>query len=156
MQQQTAQYEEDFFAWTQAQAAVLRAKHWSELDIANLAEELESLGKSERREVDHRFDVLLLHLLKWCYQPSGRQVGHSWRLSIREQRRQLRRILADNRTLRNRVPVQLPESYANARLDASDETGLPLATFPPTCPWTVAQVLDEAFWPEERAEERPR
>jgi hypothetical protein len=152
MPRRTAHYEEDFFAWTQAQAALLRAKQWSELDIANLVEELESLGKSERREVDHRFDVLLTHLLKWCYQPSGRQVGHSWRLSIREQRRQLRRILEDNRTLRNRVSGHMPESYANARLDASDETGLPLATFPQTCPWTVAQVLDEAFWPEAPSE----
>jgi uncharacterized protein DUF29 len=69
-------------------------------------------------------------------------------LTIREHRRQLTRLLRDNPSLRQRVPSGVPESYANARLDASDETGLPLATFPDICPWTMEQVLDESFWPE--------
>jgi hypothetical protein len=153
MQQKTAHYEEDFVAWTQEQAALLRAEQWTALDIANLAEELESLGKSEHRELEHRLDVLLLHLLKWRYQPSGRQTGHSWRATIREQRRQLTRLLRDSPSLRLRVPTLLLESYANARLDASDETGVPLETFPVTCPWTVAQVLHEHFWLDEPPDE---
>jgi ribosomal protein L29 len=148
MSTRTPQYDEDFYAWTQHQATLLREEKWQNLDYSNLAEELESLGKSEYRELEHRLDGLLMHLLKWRYQPSGRQTGHSWRSTIREHRRQLARLLRDSPSLRPRVPSVLPESYANARLDASDETGLPLRTFPDICPWTMEQVLDETFWPE--------
>jgi hypothetical protein len=150
MHQRTPHYDEDFYAWTQAQAALLRTEKWAELDVPNIAEELESLGKSEYRALESRLDGLLRHLLKWCYQPAGRQTGHSWRATIRDHRRQVTRLLRDNPSFRRRVPPQLRESYANARVDASDETGLPLATFPVTCPWTVEDILDEAFWPEER------
>jgi hypothetical protein len=148
MHQKTPCYDEDFYGWTQVQAALLRAENWAALDIPNIAEELESLGRSEYRELEHRLDVLLMHLLKWCYQPAGRQRGQSWRLTIREQRRQIARLLRDNRSMRPRVEPLFPENYANARLDASDETGLRLATFPETCPWTLAEILDETFWPE--------
>jgi hypothetical protein len=147
----TPRYDEDFYAWTQHQAALLREEKWQALDYPNLAEELESLGKSDWRELEHRLDGLLMHLLKWRYQPSGRQTGHSWRSTIREHRRQLTRVLRDSPSLRPRVPQVLPESYANARLDASDETGLPLGTFPETCPWTIDQIFDEGFWPEAEA-----
>ena len=105
------------------------------------------MGRSEHRELEHHLDVLLMHLLTWHYQPSGRQTGHSWRSTIREHQRQFARLLRDNPSLRPRVATVLPESYANARLDASDETGLPLATFPETCTWTPEQVLDAEFWP---------
>jgi hypothetical protein len=141
-------YDEDFYAWTQHQAVLLRQEQWQDLDYPNLAEELESLGKSESRALEHRLDGLLMHLLKWRYQPSGRLTGQSWRLTIREHRRQLLRLLRDNPSFRRRMPAVLVESYANAREDASDETGLPLATFPDTCPWTADQVLDHTFWPE--------
>jgi len=141
-------YEYDFFAWTQTTGALIRAGKWYDLDREALAEEVESLGRSEYRELEHRLDGLLMHLLKWHYQPSGRQTGHSWRSTIREHRRQLTRLLRDSPSLRPRMATVLPENYANARVDASDETGLPLATFPQACPWTVVQVLDEDFWPE--------
>ena len=141
-------YEHDFFQWTQTTAALIRQGKWHEVDPESVAEELESLGKRDWRELRHRLDGLLMHLLKWRYQPSMRQTGHSWRLTIREHRRQLIVLLEDSPSLRPRVPTVVPNSYANARIDASDETGLPLATFPTACPWTVDQILDESFWPE--------
>ena len=85
-------YDQDFYAWTQQQAVLLRAKGvWRELDYGNLAEELESLGKRDRRELERRLEVLVMHLLKWCYQPERRERSRSWRSSIREQRRRLAR-----------------------------------------------------------------
>jgi hypothetical protein len=92
---------------------------------------------------------LLIHLLKWRYQPGKRQTGHSWYRSIREHRKQIGYILWDSPSLRRLVPALVAEEYGSARQDASHETRLPLATFPEVCPWTVEQVLDGEFWPEE-------
>lgn len=72
-------YDEDFYAWTQHQAALLRTEKWQDLDSTNLAEELESLGKRDLRELESRLEVLVMHLLKWCYQPERRERGRSWR-----------------------------------------------------------------------------
>jgi len=135
-------YAQDFYTWTKTTAALIRAGKWSALDREALAEEIESLGKSQHRELGSRLDVLLLHLLKWGYQPLER--SGSWRSTIRTQRRELRRLLQQNPGL----PSAVADGYPDARLDASDETGLPLATFPATCPWTLEQVLDADFWPE--------
>jgi len=139
-------YEQDFYAWTQTTAGLIRAGKWRDLDPEALAEEVESLGKSQHRELGSRLDVLVLHLLKWCYQPRDR--SGSWRSTIRTQRRELRRLLQQNPSLRPLVPNAVADGYPDARLDAGDETGLPLATFPAACPWTSAQVLDADFWPE--------
>jgi len=139
-------YAQDFYTWTKTTAALIRAGKWSALDREALAEEIESLGKSQHRELGSRLVVLLLHLLKWGYQPLER--SGSWRSTIRTQRRELRRLLQQNPGLRPLVPSAVADGYPDARLDASDETGLPLATFPATCPWTLEQVLDADFWPE--------
>jgi hypothetical protein len=141
-------YDEDFYAWTQEQAALLRAKKWRELDYGNLAEELEALGKRDRRELEHRLEVLVMHLLKWRYQPERRERSRGWRSTIREQRRRLTRLLRDSPSLRSEVPALLDDGYPHACGKALDETRLPPETFPPTCPWTAVQVLDDAFWPE--------
>jgi Domain of unknown function DUF29 len=143
----TAGYDEDFYTWTQAQAALLREGAWQELDMLNLAEEIESLGKSDRRALRSHLEGLLMHLLKWQYQPRRRQSGHSWYSTIAEHRKQIVYIIEDSPSLRRLVPSLLTE-YPGARQRASDETHLPLATFPDVCPWTAAQVLDAGFWPE--------
>ena len=155
MRTSTALYDQDFYAWTQEQAALLREGKWHELDLANLAEEIESLGKRETRELEHRLEVLVLHLLKWRYQPDKRRTGHSWEDTIREQRRRLARLLTQNRTLRDTVPSVLDESYAYVRARASRQTRLPLITFPETCPWNHKQVLDTDFWPDGPHENDP-
>jgi hypothetical protein len=142
-------YEQDFYAWTQHQAALLRARKVQTLDLANLAEEIESLGRSDKRELGNRLRILVLHLLKWCYQPDGRLEGHSWEDTIWEQRTQLMLLLEESPSLQRELPARLARHYPLARRDAARETGLPLPTFPATCPWPLARVLDETFWPEE-------
>ena len=140
-------YDEDFYAWTQAQAALLRDEKGAEIDYRNLAEEIESLGKREQHELEHRLMRLLQHLLKWQY-PSIRR-GRSWRSTIVEQRQRIAKRLHESPSLRPLVSTVLAEEYPLARLKASAETRLEEATFPATCPWTVAEVLDETFWPGE-------
>ena len=142
-------YEEDFYAWTQTTAALIREGKWHDLDREAVAEEIESLGKSDWRELASRIAVLLRHLLKWRYQPERRQRGRSWRSTIWEQRSRLRRLLRQSPSLAPLVPLTLQEEYAEARQRASEETGLSLATFPETCPWQAQEVLDVDFWPEE-------
>jgi uncharacterized protein DUF29 len=148
MRTNTALYDQDFYAWTQEQAARLREGALHDLDVTNLAEEIESLGKSDRRALGSHLRNLVLHLLKWHWQPPGRYPGYSWRASIRNARAEIAVLLEDSPRLRREVSGLLSRWYPLARLDASDETGLPLATFPEACPWTPEQVLDEAFWPE--------
>jgi glyoxylase-like metal-dependent hydrolase (beta-lactamase superfamily II) len=143
-----AAYETDFYAWTQAQAEALRTKDWPALDVDHLAEEIESLGKRDRRAVESDLEVRLRHGLKWVYQPERR--SGSWRRTLTVTRQRLARVLRDNPSLREQLPVLLPVAYAEAREVAAAETGLPLATFPETCPWDLAQVLDTDFWPEDR------
>jgi hypothetical protein len=145
----TSLYDTDFYAWTLEQAALLRDGKVQALDLANLAEEIESLGKSDRRALGNHLQGLVMHLLKWHYQPSGRQTGHSWRDSIYNHREAIHDLLDDSPSLRRHVSALLERHYPRSRRKAADETGLPPATFPETCPWTPDQVLDEDFWPEQ-------
>ena len=142
----TSLYEADFYAWATQQASMLRAGNLSALDIANIAEEIESRGKSERRELISRLTVLLQHLLKWQFQPGLR--GNSWRYTIKVQRRDLTRHLQDNPSLTAQLPAVLADAYASAALLAAGETGLPETTFPAECPWSYQQAADPDFWPE--------
>jgi Domain of unknown function DUF29 len=139
-------YDTDFYAWTQAQATALRAKDLATLDLDHLAEEIESVGASDRRAIRSHLRVLLMHALKWAYQPDRR--SESWRSSISTARIFIEETLHDSPSLHRFVPEALAWAYPHARRLAAAETGLPVATFPETCPWTLAQVLDEGFWPE--------
>jgi len=140
-------YDQDFYAWTQEQAALLREGAWHELDREHLVEEIESLGRSERKELRSYLEGLVLHLLKWRYQPDYR--SRSWRDSIEENRACIPECLQENPSLRPQLPTLLVECYPRARRKAARQTRLPLATFPETCPWTVEPLLDNAFWPEQ-------
>jgi Domain of unknown function DUF29 len=138
-------YDQDFYAWANEQARLLRAGDLSEVDILHVAEEIDSMGKAEKRELISRLAVLLAHLLKWQYQPERR--GVSWEVTIGNQRRALVRHLRDNPSLTARIPEALADAYGDARGDARAETFLPKATFPAECPWSFAQVMDEDFFP---------
>ena len=138
-------HDQDFYAWTNEQARLLREGRLAEADIAQIAEEIESLGKSEKRELISRLKVLLLHLLKWQFQPGLR--GNSWRATIKVQRRDLTRYLADNPSLAAQLPAVMEDAYMSAALLAFGETGLPESAFPAVCPWTYQQAADPSFWP---------
>ncbi len=139
-------YDADFYGWANEQAALLRAGRLSEADIANIAEEIESMGRSEKRELASRLAVLLTHLLKWRFQPGGR--GSSWRASIIVQRSRLSDHLDDNPSLKPRIPLALERAYREATVVAGDETKLGEAAFPPACPWSFDDILNPEFWPE--------
>ena len=141
-------YEQDFYAWLQETAGLLRAGKWQDIDATTLAEELDAVRSQERREALRRLRRLMQHLLKWQYQPAGRQTGHSWRSTIRTQRAALADMLEESPSMARELPTLLTKGYPLARQWASDDTHLPHATFPETCPWTAAQVLGAEFWPE--------
>ncbi len=140
-------YEEDFAAWSAEQAALIRAGRWAETDIEHLAEEIESLGKSDRRALAGHLEIVLMHLLKWQFQPARR--SSSWEVSIRNGRTEAQEILADSPSLRRLVPELVARRYRNARLNAAAETGLPAGSFPEDCPYSVEQILDFDFLPED-------
>lgn len=141
-------YDDDFYAWTQEQAAVLRDMRGinTRLDAENLAEEVADMGRAERRALASYATNLLMHLLKWGHQPDRRSA--SWRVTIRECRRQIDRLLADSPSLRGAFEAGLAEWYDDAREDAADETGLPLTTFPAAMDVPRDRLLDKDWLPE--------
>lgn len=138
-------YDRDFYQWTRDQADLLRGGRLTALDVEHLAEELESMGARERRELTNRLKVLIAHLLKWQCQPELR--SRSWDATIREQRLSLQDLLDDNPSLRPLLDDQLNRAYRLGRLLAVRETNLEESNFPPECPYSVAQVLDELYYP---------
>ncbi len=134
----TELYEADETAWLDAMAMLIAERRTSEFDLPNLQEYIESMAIRDRRETINRLIVLLMHILKWEYQPDART--GSWRSTIREQRRQLRSI-CERGVLRIHAEENLAEAYDNARLNASDETGLNVTEFSFECPWTLEQIL---------------
>ena len=138
-------YETDFHAWALANAALLRAGRVVEADVAHIAEELESMAGKDRKELTSRLMQLLWHLLKWQYQPE--RAGGSWASTINIQRAEIEVLLDENPSLHAILPERFAVAYAKARRFAAGETGLPAATFPDTCPFTIEQTLDPGFWP---------
>jgi hypothetical protein len=139
-------YDTDFYAWANEQAALLRAGRLSEADVENIAEEIESMGRSEKRELISRLTVLLVHLLKWRYQRSLR--GRSWTLTIGQQRRNLVKLLDANPSLKSLLNEALADAYEDARVDAERETRLKGSVFPPTSPFTFDDAISPDFWPD--------
>ena len=136
----------DFYAWSIEQAALLREGRAAEADLENIAEEIESMGQAEKRELVNCLTVLMLHLLKWRYQPSGR--GDSWRLSIAEARDEIADLLEDSPSLKANLDSAIASAYRDARREAAIETELAEETFPAHAPWTFFEAADESFWPD--------
>ncbi|HME83775.1 MAG TPA: DUF29 domain-containing protein [Roseiarcus sp.] len=139
-------YQTDFYAWAMEQAELLRAGRVSSADIANIAEEIESMGRAEKRELVNRLEILLLHLLKWRFQPGFRSA--SWNSTIREQRLRLLSHLRDNPSLKAKMDEALAEAYELAVIGAARETGLPEGDFPKCSPFRYEQAMDNRFWPD--------
>lgn len=139
-------YEQDFYAWTRHNAGLIREGRYGELDLEHIAEELESMGASERRELINRLGLLLAHLLKWHYQPLYR--GKSRELTIKEQQRRLQRLIDDNPSLKPYAATILGDAFGDAILMAAKETGLDESSFPESCPYSLEQLLNSEFLPE--------
>ncbi len=140
-------YEQDFFAWTQEQAQLLSDGSLSRIDVGHLIEELKLMGATEKRELSHRLEILLMHLLKWKYQSSKRTT--SWELTIKEQRKKLKVHLRDNPSLKNpdTFSERLFDAYDGAILKAAKETKLSYRAFPEVCEWSIEQILADDFYP---------
>jgi hypothetical protein len=139
-------YEQDFYRWLVENANLVRERRFAELDIENIAEELEALGRSEKRALLKRLAGLLMHLLKWQFQPAKRT--NSWKYTIEEQRREVLDLLADSPSLRYLLQQKFTNAYASAILKAAKEMRLEKTFFPATCPFSLEQALDENFWPD--------
>jgi hypothetical protein len=139
-------HDRDFHAWTLEQAHLLREGRWAEVDIVQIAEELESMGASERRALTNRLAVLMAHLLKWRFQPE--LCGNSWRNTIEVQRFEVRELLEDNPSLGTTLGERMEKAYIKSLLLAVRETGLSKQIFPSSCPFSADQLLGEDYWPE--------
>lgn len=141
-------YDADIALWSERQADLLRRLGQGErvndqVDWANVVEEIEALGRSDKREVFNRLAVICTHLLKWQYQPAGR--SSSWRGSVVEARLQIAELIEESPSLAPYPATQLTKAYTRGRRIAEAETGI--FDLPETCPWTIEQLLSHAFWP---------
>lgn len=135
----------DFNSWIDETTQLLRDRRWQEIDVEHLIEEIESLGKSEKRGISSQLTRLLLHLLKWQFQPQRR--SDSWIDSITDARTQIELALKDSPSLATYPAQQLQESYSRARRQAAKQTGINISTFPEECPYLLALVLNEDWLP---------
>lgn len=142
----TYTYDTDFYAWTQEQARLLREGQFDALDLMHLSEELEDLGKREKRSLNSHLAILLGHLLKWRYQPDSPH-RKSWHATITIQRRAVAKLLRDNPSLKPQVAGFVADAYPDGIDLAVAETPLDYDAFPKTCPWTEYQILGD-FWPD--------
>ncbi|WP_151193670.1 DUF29 domain-containing protein [Cysteiniphilum sp. JM-1] len=138
-------YERDFYAWAMKMAHALKARDIEQLDFDHLSEELEDMGVSQEREMESRLTVLIMHLLKWEHQPTYQ--SKSWSLTIKEQRRKIARRLKKTPSLKAKIEEMLDDVYGDAILAAQKETGLAESEFPACLPYTLAQLLDDEFYP---------
>jgi len=140
-----ADYEDDYWVWCLQQAELLRLGRFNELDSANLVQEIEDMAGSVRRALESSYRILLMHLLKWDYQPERR--SRSWLLTITRERGNIEDTERDNRSLKNDAPLLLKSAYRRARLEAAKATGLKKTHFPEDCPYSLANLLEEDWLP---------
>lgn len=139
-------HDTDFYAWTKETANLLKNGKISEVDVMNIAEEIEDMGNSDKRGVVSQLSRLLSHLLKWKYQPVLR--GNSWKNTIKAARVEIFDFFDDSPSLKNEVILKLGVAYEKALYVASNETGIDEKTFPKECPFTLEQCLDKEFFPD--------
>jgi hypothetical protein len=143
-------YDTDFYAWAQAQAEALRAKDWTAVDVTNLLEEVEGLAERHRSAIEHQLERLVIHLLKYRYQPDERsRRGRGWRVSIASARHEIEKVIRRNPSLQTYPADCVANAYRYARRQAARQTGLPLRTFPLDPEWSLTEILAEDGWPDE-------
>ena len=136
-------YKTDFYAWTQEQSELLKLGEWKALDILNLVEEIESLGKQQKQELRNRLGILIGHFLKWQYQPDFR--SRSWKITIREQRRRIKEHILENPSLKSYLSQAILEAYQDAIDLVLKETPLEERDLPTENIYTVDQIFDPTF-----------
>ncbi len=139
-------YEQDFYAWLLESAQLLREKNFSQLDIVNIAEELEGMARSDKRQLINRLAVLLAHLLKWQFQSYIR--SKSWQRTIKEQRKRIKLLLQDSPSLKYEIEQKIATAYEIAILSAANETSLDEDTFPESCEYSLDEILNQEFYPD--------
>ncbi|MBD0270014.1 MAG: DUF29 domain-containing protein [Cyanobacteria bacterium Co-bin8] len=143
-------YEADFYAWTQQQVRLLHTQAWSRVDLPNLIEEIESLGKQQRQELRNRLSILIGHLLKWQYQLQNR--SRSWLATLRIQRLDIAELLEESPSLKPYLEEARQKAYLRGIELAVSETGLSRRTFPAECPYSLTEILESRFFPGEPSE----
>ncbi len=138
-------YDTDFYAWTQEQAKLIKEKAFDRLDLMHLLDEVEDMGNRHADEIESRLTILLMHLLKWKYQPNLQ--SKSWEFTIKEQRRAIAKRLRKMPSLKAKLAELYIEAYDDAIFEAEKETGLDEAIFPQQCLWTIEQALSDDFFP---------
>jgi hypothetical protein len=136
-------YERDLYAWSQEQARLLKARRFGDIDAENIAEEILDVGSNEYDKLESALRILLMHVLKWDYQPERR--SSSWEATIRVQRRHALLQLQKNPSLKSRWDEAITRAYDDARDLAQGETDLPLETFPEICPYDWGEIADRRF-----------
>ena len=141
-----ATYDQDLYTWSLQQSQLLRERKFDQVDWEHIIEEIEDMSKSEKRALQSFLETLLMHLLKWQYQPAYQ--GNSWKFTIIEQRERILEHLQENPGLKSKLPELIIRAYSYAVKGAMRETGLPISHFPENCPWTYETFMDEIFWPK--------
>jgi hypothetical protein len=139
-------YEADYLKWIETTVEKLKNHDYTTVDWTSLIEEIEDMGRSERSSLESNLIILLMHLLKWQYQPDLR--SGSWKGSIVEHRRRILKALKNSPSLKPYLEEIFDESYGDAITQAAAETGLPTDLFPDRCPYSVTEILDTNFFPE--------
>lgn len=138
-------YEKDYYLWLENTANLLRERKLEELDITHLIEEVEDMGRGEKRSLYSNLKILLMHLLKYRYQPEKR--SNSWRYTIEEHRQRIAEALCDSPSLKNYLLEIFEKCYQDAKKLAAKETGLALEAFPKESCFTTAETLDFDYLP---------
>ena len=137
-----ADYATDFYGWATETARKIRSGRLAEVNLEQVAEEIESLGKSEQQQLANRLVILLAHMLKWEFQPSQRKGG--WEATINEQRFRIKRLLAKNPSLEPLIEETIAEAYPEAVMSAVIDIGTMVEQdFPRTCPYTRGEILPD-------------
>ncbi|MDJ1170112.1 DUF29 domain-containing protein [Roseofilum sp. BLCC_M154] len=139
-------YDRDYSLWLATTSQLLRNRQLDRIDLEHLAEELEDMGKSEKRAIESNLEILLMHLLKYQYQPEKQT--NSWRYTIYEHRKRLKKAFKDSPSLRGYFEQVFDSCYTEARTMAALETGMNRDDFPEVCPFSIAETLDSDYWPE--------
>jgi hypothetical protein len=148
-------YETDLYAWAMRHAQLLRERLAEELDYEHLAEEMESMGAREKRELQSRLEVLIAHLLKLdCLAVLRAQNERGWKVTVREQRRRIAQCLSDSPSLRAHLASCAERAYSYAVDSIVRQLGVDETVLPAQCPYTLEQLLDNTFYPQEAQENR--